>query len=43
LHRVPVGADAPIFDVLKSMRAMRRLRPDPVPQEMLDQLIEAAI
>jgi nitroreductase len=40
--KVPVGADAPIMDVLASMRAMRRLRPDPVPKEVLEQLIAAA-
>jgi nitroreductase len=41
-HPVPVGADAPIFEVMRSMRAMRRLRPDPVPDDVLRQLIEAA-
>jgi nitroreductase len=40
--RVPIGADAPIFEVMASMRAMRRLRPDPVPEELLEQVIEAA-
>jgi nitroreductase len=29
-------------DLLANMRAMRRLRPDPVPQELLAQLVEAA-
>ncbi len=38
----PVGADAPIMEVLASMRAMRRLKPDPVPKEVLEQLIAAA-
>jgi len=41
-HPVAVGIDAPIFEVMASMRAMRRLRPDPVPDELLQQLIEAA-
>jgi len=41
-HPVPVGIDAPILEVMASMRAMRRLRPDPVPEELLDQLVEAA-
>jgi nitroreductase len=41
-HSVPVGTDAPIFDVMSSMRAMRRLRPDPVPDDLLRQVIEAA-
>ncbi len=39
---VPVGADAPILEVLATMRAMRRLKPDPVPDELLEKLIEAA-
>jgi nitroreductase len=39
---VPVGADAPIMDVLRTMRAMRRLKPNPVPRELLEQLVEAA-
>lgn len=41
-HPVPVGIDAPILEVMSSMRAMRRLRPDPVPEELLQQVIEAA-
>jgi len=39
---VPVGEDAPIFDVMATMRAMRRLKPDPVPDELLERLVEAA-
>src|SRR3954464_12639915 len=39
---VAIGEDAPIFDVMSTMRAMRRLKPDPVPDELLDKLIEAA-
>ncbi len=39
---VPVGPDAPIMDVLRTMRAMRRLKPDPVPRELLEQLVQAA-
>lgn len=38
----PTGADAPIFEVMQTMRAMRRLKPDPVPGELLDQIVEAA-
>jgi len=41
-HSAPVGVDAPILDVMSSMRAMRRLRPDPVPDDLLRQVIEAA-
>jgi nitroreductase len=39
---VPVGADAPILEVMSTMRAMRRLKPDPVPDELLEQVVEAA-
>jgi nitroreductase len=39
---VPVGADAPVMDVLATMRAMRRLKPDPVPRDLLEQLVAAA-
>lgn len=39
---VALGADAPILEVMRTMRAMRRLKPDPVPDELLDQLVEAA-
>ncbi len=42
VHPVPVGIDAPSLEVMASMRAMRRLRPDPVPDELLRQVIEAA-
>lgn len=39
---VPVGPDAPLLDVMATMRAMRRLRPDPVPDEVLENLVRAA-
>ena len=42
MSTVPVGADAPILDVMSTMRAMRRLKPDPVPRELLERLVEAA-
>src|SRR4051794_29429099 len=38
----PVGPDAPILDVMATMRAMRRLKPDPVPDEVLTRIVEAA-
>ena len=31
-----------IFELMHTMRAMRRLKPDPVPREMLEQLVTAA-
>jgi nitroreductase len=39
---IPVGEDAPIFEVMRTMRAMRRLKPDPVSDELLEKLVEAA-
>ena len=41
-HRVAVGPDAPLLEIMRTMRAMRRLRPDPVPRELLEKLVEAA-
>lgn len=34
---------ADLFEVMYSCRAMRRLKPDPVPEELLVQLVDAAI
>lgn len=39
---VPLGLDAPLLDVMATMRAMRRLKPDPVPREVLAQVVRAA-
>jgi hypothetical protein len=39
---VPVGEDAPVFAVMATTRTMRRLRPDPVPSELLSRLVGAA-
>jgi nitroreductase len=36
------AADGPIFEVMRTMRAMRRLKPDPVAPELLEELVEAA-
>jgi nitroreductase len=36
-------SDARLFDVMYSCRAMRRLKPDPVPEETLLQLVDAAL
>ncbi|MBO0913678.1 nitroreductase family protein [Streptomyces laculatispora] len=39
-----VSADArALFSTMSTMRAMRRLRPEPVPDETLEQLIQAAV
>ncbi|MEM9713912.1 MAG: nitroreductase family protein [Actinomycetota bacterium] len=39
---IRIGADAPLDHVMSTMRAMRRLRTDPVPDELLDDLVRAA-
>jgi nitroreductase len=36
------GENAPLLHVMSTMRAMRRLKPDPVPRELIEQLITAA-
>ncbi|HYC00636.1 MAG TPA: nitroreductase family protein [Candidatus Limnocylindrales bacterium] len=36
-------SDARLFEIMYTCRAMRRLKPDPVPQEILEQLVEAAL
>jgi nitroreductase len=38
-----LGLEAPILEVMRTTRAMRRLKPDPVPRELLEGLVEAAI
>ena len=37
-----LGPEAPIFELMRTVRAMRRLKPDPVPRELLAQLVQAA-
>jgi len=39
---VPVGPDAPIMEVMATMRAMRRLKPDAIPREILSDVVRAA-
>ena len=36
---VPIGADAPILGVISTMRAMPRLKPDPIPAETLESIL----
>ncbi|MFI8092495.1 nitroreductase family protein [Streptomyces sp. NPDC086080] len=45
LSEAPAGdtAEPSLFSTMSTMRAMRRLRPDPVPDELLDRLIQAAV
>jgi nitroreductase len=39
---IPIGADSSVMDVMATMRAMRRLKPDPVPVDILTELVRAA-
>ena len=36
------GTDAPLAEIMRTTRAIRRLKPDPVPRDLLEQLVEAA-
>jgi nitroreductase len=36
-------SDAALFDIMWTTRAMRRFKPDPVPEEVLIQLVDAAL
>lgn len=38
---VPIGEDAPIFEVLRTTRAIRRLEPRPVERDLLLKIVEA--
>jgi nitroreductase len=38
-HNVPLSSD--VFDVMHTMRAMRRLKPDPVPDELIFKILAA--
>ena len=35
--------DPGLFDTIHTLRAMRRLRPDPVPQDMIRRVLDAGI
>ena len=37
-----VRAEEGLFEIVSSMRAIRRLKPDPVPRELLQKIVEAA-
>jgi nitroreductase len=39
---VPLGLDAPLVQVMATMRAMRRLTSDPVPREVIERVVRAA-
>ena len=38
-----VDQNSDVFHIMKTMRPMRRLKPDPVPQEMLQEILDAAV
>ena len=38
-----MSQDADVFDIIRTTRAMRRLHPDPVPDEMIRKILEAGI
>ena len=37
-----LDSDAGLFDIMYSCRAMRRFKPDPVPEDVLGKLVESA-
>ena len=39
----PDADTIPFFELVGNMRAMRRLKPDPVPQQLLDKVLEAGV
>ena len=39
---IPIGVDSPIGQIMATMRAMRRLSPDPVPREAIERVVRAA-
>ena len=38
-----LSSTADVFDIMHTCRAMRRLKPDPVPEDVLVKLVDAAI
>jgi len=38
-----IGANPPFFDLVGQMRAMRRLKPDPIPMETIRKVLEAGV
>ncbi|MFE9045510.1 nitroreductase family protein [Streptomyces sp. NPDC007818] len=39
----PADGDPRLFDIMSTMRAMRRIKPDPVSDELVEQLVQAAV
>src|SRR5438309_11081158 len=40
-HRRGAAAMSDVFEIMQTTRAMRRLKPDPVPDEMIRRILEA--
>ncbi len=38
-----MSGDTDLFEIMRTMRAMRRLKPDPVPDELIRKILEAGI
>ncbi|MFE5512426.1 nitroreductase family protein [Streptomyces sp. NPDC056529] len=36
-------SDPRLFDIMSTMRAMRRIKPDPVPEDLVERLVQAAV
>jgi nitroreductase len=41
-EQIALGADAPLIEVMRTTRAMRRLKTDPVGRDLLERLVQAA-
>ncbi|MFC9492192.1 nitroreductase family protein, partial [Streptomyces hydrogenans] len=41
----PIGADTDprLFATMSTMRAMRRIKPEPVPEDLVERLVQAAV
>jgi hypothetical protein len=44
-HNIPEAAPntAYLFDIIRTTRSMRRLKPDPVPNELVRKILEAGL
>ena len=40
---MPADADPGLFDIIRTTRSMRRLRPDPVPDELIREILAAGV
>src|SRR6516225_2236348 len=42
-RKAPMAANTDLFEIMHTMRAMRRLKPDPVPDELIKKILEAGV